>query len=280
MSHARGPGGHRLYYEILGDPAAPTLLMLRGLARSSRYWLEVIPLLEPHLRLVLMDNRGVGRSDTPVPPYSTRQMARDVVAVMDDAGLGRVSVLGISLGGMIAQWVAIDHPERVDRLVLGATTSGGKGAVPIPRQVALGLLRTAHLPFHEAMRRTASMTATPDFVKRRPDLIDRWCDFARREPPSRLGVVGQLMAAAGHDTSAQLSAIRARTLVVTGDADAMIPSANSHHLAGRIAGARLAVLAGAGHDFPTEMPDRTCALLLEFLGLETGAAAAPRVAAS
>jgi pimeloyl-ACP methyl ester carboxylesterase len=257
--------GVRLWFDVRGPADAPPLVMIRGLARSARYWLGLDELLAAHFRVIVLDNRGVGRSESPRPPYTTAAMADDVVAVMDRAGVARAHVLGISLGGMIAQEVALRHAARVDRLVLGCTTHGGRGAVRIPPRVVLGLLRGATVPFHEAIRMTAPFVISDAFAARNPDVLDRWRDLAAMEPSSLGALVGQLAAGALHDTSSRVGEIAAPTLVVTGDADRLVPSENSTRLARRIRGARLVVLRGAGHDFPTELPDETACLVADFL---------------
>ncbi len=265
MPFARS-GRVRIHYETLGDPGAPPLVLIRGLARSARYWVDFHELCAERFHVVLVDNRGVGFSDAPPPPYSTAAMADDVVAVLDDAGIGRAHVLGISLGGMIAQWVAARHPGRVSRLVLGCTTSGGRLGGTTPLAASLALLRGGTMPFHDAMRYTAEYVCAERFLAERPEVIDQWVEIARREPPPFAGLLGQILAAARHDCSRHLARIGAPTLVVTGDADRLIPPIHSYRLAARLPRARLRVLPGAGHDFPTEVPEAAAALVTRFLG--------------
>jgi pimeloyl-ACP methyl ester carboxylesterase len=119
----------RLYYELSGDSTLPVLVLIRGLARSKSYWGPLVPLLAPHLRLLLVDNRGVGRSDATWGRYTTRQLADDILGVMDAARVDRAHVFGMSLGGMIAQEFALRHSKRVKTLTLGCTHCGGTNAV-------------------------------------------------------------------------------------------------------------------------------------------------------
>ena len=120
------PDGSRLYYEV-GGRGAP-LVLIRGLSRSSAYWFDFRDLLEQHRTVLVLDNRGVGRSSTPRGPWSTEDMADDVADVLRDSGVERADVFGISLGGMVAQHLALRHPHRVKRLMLACTTPGGRGA--------------------------------------------------------------------------------------------------------------------------------------------------------
>ncbi len=262
---ALGVGGVRLHYELRGREDSPPLLLIRGLARHLLHWGDLTPLLERDFRLILFDNRGMGRSDVPPPPYTTRVMADDAARLLNQVGYGQVDVFGMSLGGMIAQEVALRHPGRVRRLVLGCTRSGPGGGPRIAPQVIWRMLSAGRLPPDEAMARTASLALTRDFIARRPEVVDSWRELARELPPSRRGFMGQLLAGATHRTTRRLQQLRQPTLVLTGDADELIHADHSRGLARAIPGASLELLPGAGHDFSTEQPERTAELLREFL---------------
>lgn len=257
--------GHRIYYEVGGLEGAPPLLLIRGLGRSSSYWLDFRELLERDRRVIVLDNRGVGRSDVPPLLWSTEAMADDVAEVLVDSGVQRADVFGISLGGMIAQHLALRHPHRVERLVLACTTAGGRGAKRVQPAVALALARSAALPYDEGIRYSAQWVLSARHRAERPETVDVWVAIAGSEPRHRRGVVGQLLAGAGHEAWSMLQHLRHETLVLTGDADALIDPENSRRLAGRIPNATLRMLAGAGHDFPTERPEETARMVLEFL---------------
>ena len=225
--------GCRLFYELTGDPARPALVLVRGLARSSRHWAPLLPYL-PGFRVLVLDNRGAGRSDAPMPPYSARELADDVAAVMDAAAIDRAHVFGSSLGGMIVQQLALAHAGRVDRLVIGCSTPGGERARAFP----LG-------------RRSAR----------------QWLALARGggESVRVRGVIGQIAAALRHDVFDRLGDIAHPTLVVTGDDDAIISPANSELLAARIPNARLVVLPGLQHDFTADSPAGSARVIVDFL---------------
>ncbi len=259
----RGPV--ELYYELRGDPAAPPLLLIRGLGRTHEHWLDLATLLERRFRLVLMDNRGVGRSSVPRPPYSTAEMADDAARVLDQARIERAHVFGMSLGGMIAQELALRHPTRVDRLALGCTTAGRRAGHGAPLRSVARLLGAMRFGAERAVAHTAPIVVTPAFLARRPDVLATWQRLARERPLTRRGVLGQLLAASRHDTARRLDRIHAPTLVLSGDADALMPVENSRYLARAIDGAELELLAGSGHDFTTELPDASAALIERFL---------------
>jgi pimeloyl-ACP methyl ester carboxylesterase len=257
--------GLRLHWELSGDARAPTIFLVRGLSRSSRYWYDLRPILEKSYRVLVMDNRGVGKSDAPRPGFSTIDMAEDCAAVLEDAGVERATVFGISLGGMVVQHLALRHPHRVERLVLGATRMGGKDAEPSPYPAIAVLLKAAWLSVADQIRTTTPWVLDEEHLKKRPQVIDEWISIAESEPRNRLAILGQLLAAARHDTSAHLHRVAAPTLVVTGDRDRLIPMGNSTRIAKAIAGSKLHVLPGAGHDFPTERPEEVAELISEFV---------------
>jgi pimeloyl-ACP methyl ester carboxylesterase len=248
----------RLYYEVSGDPSLPALVLVRGLARSSSYWGALLPHLA-RFRIVVVDNRGVGRSDATWPPYSSRQLADDVAAVMDAAGLDRAHVFGMSLGGMIVQQLALAHGARIDRLVIGCSTPGGKRAHRASIR-ALLQLRDAR-----DVDRQLAILVSDTTAQSHPELRDHWIAIARDEPARWRGVVGQLAAGLRHDVFDRLGDITQRTLVITGDDDLIIPPANSRVLAERIPKATLVVLAGARHDFTSDRPAESARAITEFL---------------
>jgi pimeloyl-ACP methyl ester carboxylesterase len=253
----------RIFWERGGNASGPRVMLIRGLSRSSRYWLELRPMLERDHDVVVLDNRGVGKSSAVRPGFRVEDMADDCGAVLRE--VGACHVFGISLGGMIAQHVALRHPSYVKTLMLGATTFGGPERVRVPRSIVVSFLRTATMSTERAIRFTAPLTLDPDFVRARPDVVDRWVEIATSEPRHRGSLIGQLLAAARHDASKPIAKLAMPVLVVTGDRDRMIPPANSEQLAARIPNATLIVLAGCAHDFPTEAPEKVAAIIAGFV---------------
>jgi len=263
MAFVDRPGGVRIFWERGGNRSGPRVLLIRGLSRSSRYWLGLRPMLERDHDVVVLDNRGVGQSSAVRPGFTVEDMADDCAAVLRE--VGACHVFGISLGGMIAQHLALRHPSYVKTLMLGATTFGGPERVPVRRSVIASFLRTATMSTERAIRYTAPLTLDPAFVRARPDVIDRWVEIAASEPRNRWSLIGQLIAAGRHDASKRVATLAMPVLVVVGDRDRLIPPESSEQLAARIPGAELITLSGCAHDFPTEAPEKVAAIIAGFI---------------
>lgn len=192
-------------------------------------------------------------------------MADDVAAVMDHAQVSRAHIFGMSLGGMISMRFALRHPDRVNKLVLGCTTMGGRRAIRTPLSSVRTLLLAGRLSFADAMVATANIVLSDNFISERPDILNAWRAIAISEPVPTFASALQLIAAAEHDVSNDLRDLRVPTLVITGDADRLISWENSRLIASEIPDAQLRIVPGAGHDFTTEQPELVAGVLERFL---------------
>jgi 3-oxoadipate enol-lactonase len=246
----------RIAHESNGE--GPPLLLIQGLGYPRWGWEPLAAPLAKSFRVITFDNRGIGESETPRGPYTTRMLAEDAVGVLDSLGIERAHVCGASLGGMVAQEVAVGWPERVDRLVLFCTTPGN-GAFPMPKQTVQLFEEAWAMPPEVAIKRfTENSLATAG------PIAD---EIARRriaEPPNREGWLGQV-AAGTNFQGVDLAAIRARTLVLHGTEDNVIDVRNAGLLAERVPSARLVLMAGVGHMFWWEQPERVVTIVREFL---------------
>ena len=230
---AVAPDGTRIGFDVAGD--GEPLLLLAGQANSRDWWGPVRPDLAGH-RTIAVDHAGTGASDDVADgEWSTRRFAHDAVAVLDELGIGRAHVYGTSMGGRIAQWIAVDHPDRVGALVLGCTSAGGLGTAPADR----GILRTLAGPPGPARRELVRLMVGERWAGPLPVLGDASMTTRAR--------AGHRRASARHDAWAALPGVTAPTLVLHGDADEYTPVANGRLLAERIPGAELVVLPGARH---------------------------------
>ena len=260
MTLAAERSGVRIAWERRGS--GPALLLIHGLGYARWGWESVLDGLAEAHEVVLFDNRGVGGSDAPLGPYSAQMLAEDTVAVLDAAGLERAHVLGTSLGGMVALQVAVDRPERVDRLVLACTTPGGPNAAPMPEQTVRLLQDSPTLPRDVAMRRGVENALAPGAD---PAMIDRIMEHRLETAQPLAAWLAQAAAGVSFDVWDRVGDVRASTLVLTGDLDVVVDPRNSELLARRIPDARLEVFPGAGHLFFWEQPERFVQVVKEFL---------------
>lgn len=261
-------GGQRIAYErrgtLLGG-GRPWLVLVQGLGFDRTGWGPAIGRLRRHFRLILVDNRGSGDSDPSNDRFTVADMARDVVAVLDHAGIERAHLLGLSLGGMIAQEVAATYPERVDGLVLAATTPGWPVGYPMPAASMALLADQRPVAPDVAVRRQVVNALSARTVTEQPALVDRLVAHVLARPTARTSWVAQAAAGARYAGARLHSRIRARTLVLQGDADSVVDPRNAHLLADRIPNARLVMFPGRGHLFLWEDPDGFVEAVTSFL---------------
>jgi pimeloyl-ACP methyl ester carboxylesterase len=274
MSTAR-VGDVDLYYEEQGS--GEPLLLIMGLAADSTAWTFQVPDFARRYRTITFDNRGVGRSAKPPGPYTIHQMADDTAGLLDVLGITRAHVVGVSMGGMIAQELALRHPERVRGLVLACTYPEPDADVEQQLQISVGELGgtvtgsgdvsielTALDPFR-FLQLMLPRVFNQSFIDRElPRLIPLFTG-ALQYGFSFEAILGQVAAAMGHRATDRLHRIGAPTLVITGDADLLIPPGNSEVLAKHIPNARLVTVPGGSHGFNIEVPDVFNGEVLEFL---------------
>lgn len=256
--------GVALAYEVHGD-TGPDVVLVHGLGYARWGWEPVVGPLAERMRVIVFDNRGVGESGLPPGPYSAAGMATDVLAVLDAVGVGRAHVVGASLGGMVAQELAIDHPQRVDRLVLAGTTPGAPEGLPMPAATVELLRRVSSLEPAEALRRLVANALSPRTVAERPDVVERIVRHRLANPQPQAGWEAQAAAGLGYEGHRRQHRIAAPTLVVHGAADAVVDPGNAALLTSMIPDARQSVLLEAGHLLFWEQPERFVQLVTDFL---------------
>ena len=258
--------GQQLYYEIHGD--GPPLVLVMGIGYDSSLWtLAQVPALSTQFQVVLVDNRDAGRSSKARHPYRLSDMADDLAGLLDALGIARSHVLGLSMGGMIAQEFALRHPDRLDRLVLTGTGAAPARAAVDPIRIwswvkandatgeifggqqFVSLFSTSFLRNHQAVRDTAALLARNPYTMS-PEAYQRQAD-----------AYGQF------DALDRLGAITAPTLVIVGEQDLLTPPWIAREVAAAIPGARFEVIRGDGssHLVPIERPDDFNRLVSDFL---------------
>ncbi len=251
--------GTKLYWEEHGS--GPPVLLIMGLSFTREMWYRVVPVLSTRCRVLVFDNRGVGLSDVPKGPYLIRQMARDAAAVLDAAGITAAHVIGASMGGMIAQELALCYPKRVLSLLLACTSHGGLLA-RWPQFVRPKGIRWSAEYRHQRELSLAPMlySATTPLERIQED-IEVQC----RSPLTYKGFFGQFTGILLWTSYRRLPQIRVPTIVIHGDRDRLIPPQNGKIVAVRIPGAQFRLIEDAGHILTTDQPEACKRIMVEFL---------------
>ncbi len=257
-------GGVRIHYEV-GGSGSPVLLVM-GLGTPAVGWAEQLPAFRARHRTVAFDNRGCGRSGTPPGPWTIADMAEDAVAVLDHLGIERAHLVGISMGGMIAQEIAIARPERVGALVLASTYAAPDEHVSRVAKRAVEIFAGGDgQRVFAAFQYLLEITFSKDYLAREGLRIVQLMAEGLPDGPNLPGLAAQAVAALAFDARERASRIRAPALVLTGDADAFIWPSCSEDLAARIPGARLALIPGGTHAANLERAAEWNAIVLDFL---------------
>lgn len=264
-----------LYYEEhgSGDP----LLCIMGFATDSTGWLMQTPAFAERYRTVVFDNRGVGRSSKPTGAYTIHEMADDAVALLDHLQIERAHVLGVSMGGMIAQELVLRHPDRVRGLVLACTfpepdaeteeqrkvifTQMG-GSITDGGEMKIDFTALNPMTFFQHL---LPLVFNPSFIQTELPKLMQMFAGALQYGFSIEAILGQMQAIMAHKSTDRLAGIKSPTMVITGDADRLISPANSDVLAKSIPGAKLVTVPGGSHAFNIEMPDLFNRAVLDFL---------------
>jgi pimeloyl-ACP methyl ester carboxylesterase len=242
-----------LYWESVGRGAP--LLLIMGLGLSGGAWWRTVPVLARRFRVITYDHRGVGRSPSLTHTYTTEAMADDAASVLDAAGVDEAHVYGFSLGGLVAQQMAIRHSARVSSLVLGATHPGRPHAAVPALDVMAFFLRRPRLESEEAIWASVEYNYSESCRRDHPELIAEDVAWRLGQPFAVQAYKAQLIAAMRHCCYGALDRVDVPTLVVHGTEDRVVPVRNAELLADEIPGAQSMILRGAGHLYPTEQPD-------------------------
>jgi len=253
-----------IYYEVQGEGFP--LVMIMGLSANID-WLDprMIQELSKNFKIVMFDNRGAGRTDMSNREYTIKLFADDTAGLMDALGISRAHVFGVSMGGVIAQELVLNYPEKVEKLVLCSTNCGGTKSV-LPSQEILEMLmadRSALSP-EEIARMAMPIILTEEFIKKNPDLVELIIQQVLRAPTSNEAFTRQLNAIMNFNTYDRLLQIKAPTLVLHGKRDILIPPENGSILARAIPNAKLVYFKNSAHGILEEM-EKVPPVLLDFL---------------
>ena len=259
--------GIHLYYELHGR--GPLVVLIPGLGYDGWMYSRMIPGLAEQFQVISIDNRGSGLSDKPAGPYTAQMLAADVIGLLDELGAAKAHIVGHSMGGFIAQALAIDYPERVDRLVLSATNFGGPHHIPITPPAMAVLTDVSGDPI-ERLRRGIAISTAPGFAESNAEFVESWLQYRVAHPIDPAGYQAQLAIGLGLLSEAasfehKLGRVTAPTLLLFGEHDVVVPPGNAELLAAKLPHARVEILPNAGHVFPFETPEAANRAITRFL---------------
>jgi 3-oxoadipate enol-lactonase len=240
--------GARLAYDVAGDPRRPSVGLIGGVGGDTSTWRHVVPLLAAERFVVVIDPRGVGRSDAPDVPTAVATYVDDAVAILDELRIERTAAYGHSFGGIVALELALAYPARVEAVVVGATRAGGVEPVAGSRKAPLG--------------RPWEVLYSERFLVDHADVVaaDRRAVVRNHRGERRQGE-----AARSWDPGDRLAEMRVPVLILHGSEDRLVDVANAERLAALVPDAEVAILHGAGHAYHSEMPERSTDIVLDFL---------------
>ena len=252
-----------LCYEEQGQ--GEPLILVPGLGCGRWLWFRQLPSCAQMFRVIALDNRGSGRSDKPPGPYTIAQMADDVKGLLEALNIEKAHVLGISLGGFIAQEFALRYPQHLGKLILVSTSLGGQNLVLPDAEVLQFFAQIGTGSPEENLEQGLQFVFTPECLAKRPKEIEELRNWMRKERVPQAAYLAQLMAATGFDAETRASQIQAPTLIVAGARDRVVPAENARRLAAVIPSAKLIMLSDCGHLCPVERAEAFNQAVLEFL---------------
>lgn len=274
--------GINIYYEVHGS--GEPLLLIEGLGYSSWMWYKQVPVLSKSHKVIIFDNRGAGNTDKPDSEYSVELMTDDAAGLLNELGVESAHVLGVSLGGYIAQELAITRPEMVRNLVLVSTNSGPGKPITGKSPFLNGFLRLrgffpaafdgARRPVRleyamneeERLRYGLSLAFSEEYFKNHSEEIDRIVEWRLENPQPEYAWRRQLVAGVGYDSRPGAGEIKSRTLLINGAQDRIVSPESALDLSKRIADSTLVILEGTGHLPFIERPEDFNAHVTSFLG--------------
>jgi len=258
--------GIELYYEIHGE--GKPLVLISGLGYSSWQWHKMVPLLAEKFQVITFDNRGVGQSDKPAGPYTAGMLAQDTVGLLDALKIEKAVIVGHSMGGFIAQAIALDFPQRVEKLILCSTNFGGPNHAPITPE-AMKVLTDLTSDALTRFKNGLAVSTAPGWSERNPAMIEEWIQWRVANPIEPVHYQAQMAIGLGLLPEAaafenKLPRLNVPTLILFGAHDKVVPPANADLLAQKIAGSTVVIFPDAGHFFPIEIAEAASRTILDF----------------
>jgi pimeloyl-ACP methyl ester carboxylesterase len=252
-----------IHYEVYGD--GEPLVLIPGFAAGAWIWFKQVVSLAPKFKVITFDPRGIGQSSFASEPLTMRLLADDTAALLHGLEIEQAHILGVSFGGFVAQEFALAYPEATRTLSLCCTSFGGPNHVSPSIDILTAVLSRNGFNSEERIRRILLPAFSPDFVRSHPAELDEVIKLRLANPVVEEAFNAQLKAGIGFDAESRVNAINAPTLVLSGDADKIVPVQNSRNLAQKIPGARLRLIEGGSHLFFIEQLDEFNRIVAEFV---------------
>ncbi|MCX5907226.1 MAG: alpha/beta hydrolase [Deltaproteobacteria bacterium] len=237
--------GIQVYYEDQGQ--GYPVLLIQGLGYPSGMWFRQIPELAQQFRVLVIDNRGVGKTDKPDEEYTIALMASDAAGLLRSLGIRKAHIIGVSMGGYIAQELALSDPDMVNRLILLATSCGGPRYMELTKSLWDEVAALAGLPPREIIRRGMVLATTPDFYEKNPGLIERSVAIRLENLQPLFAFIRQSHAAYSFNSTDRAHQIRQPTFILAGAHDRVMPLSLTQELAQKIPRSRLKAFPDAAH---------------------------------
>jgi len=252
-----------LYYDTHGEGIPLVLIM--GLRRNLEWWYCQIPSLSKYFKVIIFDNRGAGRSDKPDMEYSIRLFADDTAGLMEALGIHNAHILGISMGGYVAQELALKYPDKVRSLILGCTSCGGNRAVLMSEERMKKFTANEGLSPEEILHKDMDIYFSDGFIKAHPEKVQEFVNVSHMYYQPKEAFFRQLAACLKHDTADRLSSIKVPVLIMAGDDDPLVPSNNSLILKELLPGSKSSFFPNRRHCFFIEEAERFNREVVEFI---------------
>lgn len=256
-------GEIELYYEEHG--AGAPLVLIPGFGTGLWIWFRQLPRFSKQFRTLAFDPRGISRSDAPDVPVTIRTIADDVAALLKALEIESAHILGASFGGFVAQEFALGYPQMTRSLTLCCTSFGGPHHVPPSVETLQALASTKGLNTEDRVRENLLLAFSPEFVEQNREEVEKVIKLRAQNFVPEYAYLHQLQAALDFNTEERVSEIHAPTLILTGDADTIVPMENSRNLAASIPNARLVIIKGGSHTFFIEQPLEFNRAVIEFV---------------
>lgn len=256
--------GIDIYYEIYGD--GEPLVLIEGLGYSTWMWYKQIDELSKAFKVIVFDNRGVGKTDKPDVDYSIEMFADDTAGLLQGLGIEKAHVLGVSMGGFIAQEFAIKYPDMVNKLILCSTSFGGANSIPIPQETLNIMLKGGgKYESVEEIKEAIGTALNKGTLNEKEDVLVKIMEEKVKDPQPKYAYQRQLMAGASFNAEDRINKIKAETLILAGKGDRVVPYENAKLLYERIPCSKLEIIDEAGHVFFMERPEIVNQIIIDFL---------------